>query len=53
MRAALPVRLEAHLDESRLLQPGDAVLVALSGGRDSVVLLNPEGGRVTSRRART
>jgi tRNA(Ile)-lysidine synthase len=36
---ALGARFQAHLHESGLILPGDSVLVALSGGVDSVVLL--------------
>lgn len=36
----LPRRLRRHLDRSRLLEPGQAVVVALSGGLDSAVLLH-------------
>lgn len=38
--AALGRRLEGHLRETGLLDPGDAVTVALSGGPDSTVLLH-------------
>lgn len=36
----LPRRLAAHLAERRLLEKGDRVLVALSGGMDSAALLH-------------
>ncbi len=36
----LPARLAQHLGESRLIRPGARVLVALSGGLDSVTLLH-------------
>ncbi|HUH11935.1 MAG TPA: tRNA lysidine(34) synthetase TilS, partial [Longimicrobiales bacterium] len=38
--ASLAQRLRGHLAASALLRPDDAVLVALSGGRDSMVLLH-------------
>ena len=38
--SGLPDRLRRQLARSRLLEPGDAVAVALSGGLDSVVLLH-------------
>lgn len=37
---ALAQRFTAHLIESRLIQPGDKVLIAVSGGLDSTVLLH-------------
>lgn len=37
---ALEHRLNEHLRESRLIRPGATVLVAVSGGADSVVLLH-------------
>ncbi|MFO7259593.1 MAG: tRNA lysidine(34) synthetase TilS [bacterium] len=37
--ARLRARFRAHLERSRLIEPTDTVLVAVSGGLDSVVLL--------------
>lgn len=37
---SLPVRFARHVRERELLTPGDAVVVAVSGGLDSVVLLH-------------
>lgn len=37
---SLPERIREHLDDAALLRQGDAVIVALSGGADSVALLH-------------
>lgn len=39
-RPPLPSRLEAHLEDTGLIRPDDAVLVACSGGLDSIALLH-------------